>query len=762
MEENLRAVLGWKGERGYSAYEIAVQNGFEGTEKDWLAQLGTSSHFSEDKKVIVATAGQSSFDIPESYVTGSLIDVYIEGRKLTVEEYTVDEKINLIGFTLDEGAVVEIVTLIISTNNLPIVERIAEDSTNDTVPSTKAVYNITNNLETRFTLVEEQNTSQTSRIGIIEESKLDKNSNESITYAMLAQDVKEQMTGGNTAVVGTNSVNTTNIVDGSITQSKLSETLQYQIAKNSAFLEGELLNVDFDTTTLNAEITYSTGFLKLRLNETGSPIKIKLEGAKKIIPNNAYLVINLDEYTTYNAIMTPIVYESSSGESALFNGNYLILFSNDYGYFGGLMAEKYRKEIEFKELKNDLQKTILKGNPLLLGSILNKSYNPNTNAVTVTYDRSYLLVQNVTGSPLYNIIPSGTITLGYEDALIVKVSDLTTDGTEVTPIHVDSTFSKSTLFNDDYIVLLSNFYGRIGGLFVHNTMEIASQDDTQVYLQVNNSTSITLLKKCSESNTSYLGFNFNRTTASDKNGDIWRLFGLGKYTRKDTTFTSDEITFVTTGEMEAAIKIEGASDFVGGSIHGYEKTKTLEIYIDGKLIDASIVGTYAGKNITINRTSEMYDYGTTDLFADHNCIYEFTNEGLVLSQYLDFKLSKTLNRSYLGMYPVARKIDTNYVSNKAVFFPTLENVDVYEGHTNYAQRTDVNSVLLTNKDEEGYNFIAKFEVLEQKVPALKINISDAEQYNKIYPAICEDTYNLTAGEKWNIKTKYSFEYKGIN
>lgn len=31
-----------RGPRGYSAYEIAVQNGFVGTEQEWLAQLGTS------------------------------------------------------------------------------------------------------------------------------------------------------------------------------------------------------------------------------------------------------------------------------------------------------------------------------------------------------------------------------------------------------------------------------------------------------------------------------------------------------------------------------------------------------------------------------------------------------------------------------------------------------------------------------------------------------------------------------------------------
>ena len=64
MENALRGVLAYKGERGYSAYEIAVQNGFIGTEQHWLATLGTSSHFNEDSIIHTSTAGQTNFNLP--------------------------------------------------------------------------------------------------------------------------------------------------------------------------------------------------------------------------------------------------------------------------------------------------------------------------------------------------------------------------------------------------------------------------------------------------------------------------------------------------------------------------------------------------------------------------------------------------------------------------------------------------------------------------------------------------------------------------
>ena len=38
-EEELNLELSQTGIQGYSAYEIAVQNGFEGTEQEWLASL---------------------------------------------------------------------------------------------------------------------------------------------------------------------------------------------------------------------------------------------------------------------------------------------------------------------------------------------------------------------------------------------------------------------------------------------------------------------------------------------------------------------------------------------------------------------------------------------------------------------------------------------------------------------------------------------------------------------------------------------------
>ena len=143
MNNALRGVLAYKGERGYSAYEIAVKNGYVGSEKDWLSQLGTSSHLDVYKIVYTIGAIQSGFDIPENYTSNSYIDIYINGLKLNMNEYRLNpftQQIELINMTLEEGAIVEIVVLTMSTNDLPIVSVIDNEATDKTTPSTKAVY----------------------------------------------------------------------------------------------------------------------------------------------------------------------------------------------------------------------------------------------------------------------------------------------------------------------------------------------------------------------------------------------------------------------------------------------------------------------------------------------------------------------------------------------------------------------------------------------------------------------------------------------
>ena len=146
MSNTLKGSVGFKGEKGDSAYMSAVKHGFIGTEQDWLATLGTSSHFQEDSIIHTATANQTNFDLPSNYTSNSFIDVYVNGLRLNSNEFSIgSDKITLNGIVLNAGAIVEIVVLTMSTNALPIIETIKSDSTNEEAAGAKAVYDYVQN-----------------------------------------------------------------------------------------------------------------------------------------------------------------------------------------------------------------------------------------------------------------------------------------------------------------------------------------------------------------------------------------------------------------------------------------------------------------------------------------------------------------------------------------------------------------------------------------------------------------------------------------
>lgn len=95
--------------------------------------------------------------------------------------------------------------------------------------------------------------------------KVDKGGAGQVTLAMLAQDAREAMTGGSVPVVGTNAVNTVNLVDKSVTSKKLQPrvlaTMLY--ASNANLYRTPLLIIDTSkkTATVNSEASASYRFM---------------------------------------------------------------------------------------------------------------------------------------------------------------------------------------------------------------------------------------------------------------------------------------------------------------------------------------------------------------------------------------------------------------------------------------------------------------------------------------------------------------------
>lgn len=94
--------------------------------------------------------------------------------------------------------------------------------------------------------------------------KVDKNGAAQVTWAMLAQDAREHISGNKVAVVGNNAVSTSNIVDGSITDTKLDERMGFGL-----MIAGRLL---IDATNSQVELSngswFQVGKRKASANQT--------------------------------------------------------------------------------------------------------------------------------------------------------------------------------------------------------------------------------------------------------------------------------------------------------------------------------------------------------------------------------------------------------------------------------------------------------------------------------------------------------------
>lgn len=128
----------------------------------------------------------------------------------------------------------------------------------------------------------------------------------------------------------------------------------------------------------------------------------------------------------------------------------------------------------------------------------------------------------------------------------------------------------------------------------------------------------------------YYSLNFVHGVYKTANYDIWRL---NKMTAVDDTLKK-RYDITNTGEFEAAIRLQGRSDFSGGSQHGDEMLTAVAFYFDGEITDITTVTDYRTfSEMKIVRDSLFYDPAdhTTQL-ATHRVEYIINKDGVRTQQ----------------------------------------------------------------------------------------------------------------------------------
>ena len=152
----------------------------------------------------------------------------------------------------------------------------------------------------------------------------------------------------------------------------------------------------------------------------------------------------------------------------------------------------------------------------------------------------------------------------------------------------------------------------------------------------------------------YVGYRFGRRISNSINLDTWLL----------RNGTAKGITLWSETDIEAPIKEVGASDFIGG-IHGDEQYETVQILVDGILLDMNANYDMTFNNLTIFVKSTLYRCdSTTPVFTRYKKL-EFEGTELIVSNKLiclvdDFRVERYTGCGLFSMY---KDLITGYTVN---------------------------------------------------------------------------------------------------
>ena len=285
---------------------------------------------------------------------------------------------------------------------------------------------------------------------------------------------------------------------------------------------------------------------------------------------------------------------------------------------------------------------------------------------------------------------------------------------------------------------------------------------------------LTVYMKTIAKNT-YLGYRFIHKTAeynvnnSSSNYDIWRLRGVGVYTKEGSTF-KDILTdglIHEASEWECAIKETGMSDFVGGSTHGDEFIESIVFILDGNVYtDPTQFSTKTCKELRIIRKSKLYRANTNSetYIADHYVDYLFKNNEIIIDNRVDWKVDTNCGISYLCMLGAKRLNGTTQITNKGIKQGDGSVLDVStEGHSNNGTTKRCTKAYLWNDGSNGgVNVSMSVEILENNFfPNFNFKFDNRADYNKFYFDQCGLNFNVKNGDIWFNKALYKIDYYGL-
>ena len=589
-----------------------------------------------------------------------------------------------------------------------------------------------------------------------------------VTSAMLSQELREELTGGKVAVVGKDTVLSTNIVDNEVTKSKLS-TLEVlsQYSNVSKEMKEEFDNCYYDSSSYEVTSHNQYKIINIYANSDdiyfyfdnlyrvydflGSPTEKNMvnhvgggdDAGEQfyVLKKGHTLGITISKSKEANAVIKYAPYFTMKGlkvdcnnligkvgkdsvefvksvSNNLFDGKY---FNEYYINANPADGEKYafsttQSKSVIVSIEPNTEYTILKEKTEIEGDYF------YFKVATFTVDRDTLLSQSfypVDGSVRYSntkgSVSSYKFTTGENDkTLMVVVSKVHEPYLELLKGNHNNFISNS--YEPEYEFTGINVYSKSE---VDKLIENINHNISKNNLgKVGNIIDITLDGK--------VGYRLERNVKSNINLDTWML----------TRGTVNDITLWSGSDIEAPIKEVGTEDFIGG-VHGDEKIESVQIICDGVLLDLGSDYNLNFNNLTVFVKSTLFRCNTdVPVFTRYKKL-EFVNNELIVSNRLICLVDNFLVNRHTGcgLYSVYKDLLIGYTVNTK---PEL----ITSGATSQNAELDCGTFY-------GNGFTVTLKTLSGKTEYYKGSVADFASESRPRYKLYFDCINSSSGVRLN-------------
>lgn len=249
-----------------------------------------------------------------------------------------------------------------------------------------------------------------------------------------------------------------------------------------------------------------------------------------------------------------------------------------------------------------------------------------------------------------------------------------------------------------------------------------------------------------------------------QNSDLWRIVG-GRMVELDIEtgeiLKAEEI--VNAGAWECAIEIDGLPDF-HGTYHGYEKMDSIDIYLNNVKTDINGIFNIWADNYKVIYRAKLIKQGTeAEYIAEVLRVYEWNQNGLKLTQrYKWLESFSKIKNAYLTMLPIYRRTNYQDPNSKLITDTAYTDYDFIEydiSRTDFqaginAQREGIKQCVIYGSDSK----ISADVIVMYKNEQVKnmFNISNAEQYNKLYYSYCTGQ-GVNINDSWESVSNFQFK-----